>query len=74
MFLTYILRSYEFATNTSNETNNINFDDIGHESIVRLLLENGAGINAINKYNNTALILAVWAGKIISKYFQPKSL
>lgn len=34
----------------------------GYESVVKLLIENGADINAISIYNNSALILAIYKG------------
>lgn len=37
----------------------------GSESLVKLLIENGADINAVDKENNTALIIAINNGKII---------
>lgn len=38
----------------------INFTD--HENIVRLLIENGIELNTLNKFNNTALIVAIFEG------------
>lgn len=38
------------------------FYDTGHENIVKLLIENGADVNAVNMYNNTALILSLDQG------------
>lgn len=34
----------------------------GHEGIVRLLVENGANVNAVNKNLDTALILTIRSG------------
>lgn len=34
----------------------------GYESTVRLLIENGADVNIVNNFNNTALILAISEG------------
>lgn len=34
----------------------------GHESTVRLLIGNGANVNIVNKFNNSALILALYKG------------
>lgn len=34
----------------------------GHQEVVKLLLENGANINANNKHMDTALLLAVFTG------------
>lgn len=39
-----------------------NVTHTGHESIVELLLENGANIDAINMFNNTPLITAIFTG------------
>lgn len=41
------------------------FNDTGCDSIVRLLIENGANINTANDYNNTALIVAISRGSLI---------
>lgn len=38
------------------------FNDSGRKNITKLLLEHGADIDAVNEYNNSALIMAVWAG------------
>lgn len=40
---------------------------IGHEGIVRLLIENGADVNAVNIYRNSALNLAIVHGIIHTK-------
>lgn len=34
----------------------------GSESIVKMLIEHGADVNAVNNYNNTALLLAINSG------------
>lgn len=44
------------------------FTNSGSESMVKLLIENGAAINAVNKEeNNTALIIAISNGNINRK-------
>lgn len=35
----------------------------GPESLVKLLIENGADVNAFNIYNKTALLLSIISGK-----------
>ena len=36
----------------------------GHDNIVKMLIENGADIHAVDKDNNTALIATIYSGKI----------
>ena len=38
--------------------------DTGHESIVELLIENGADINVVNDLNNTAMLLSLDFGRV----------
>lgn len=45
----------------STEDLNVIFS-LGHENIVKLLLENGADINYVNEYNGTALAAAIYKG------------
>lgn len=40
----------------------IQFIDIGHEAVVRLLVDNGAMVNTLNKHNDAALSLALDKG------------
>lgn len=57
---------YDIVTNKSN------FGSPGHENVVRLLLESGANINAIDAYGRSALILAVQKGilQTLKKYLK----
>lgn len=41
----------------------VNSKFTGLERIVKRLIDNGADINHVNKYNNSALILAIQSGK-----------
>lgn len=45
-----------------SEIDNINLNDTGKESTVKILIENGADIDAINNANNSALILSIFGG------------
>lgn len=38
-----------------------------YENMMKLLIDNGADINAVNMYKNTALILAITKGKTRGK-------
>lgn len=38
------------------------FNDAGHEAVVRLLVENGAHVNTLNKHNDAAVNLALDKG------------
>lgn len=38
------------------------FNNTGHEGIVRLLIGNGADVNLVDQYNSTALIVALQEG------------
>lgn len=40
----------------------------GPESVIELLLQNGASANAINNLNNTVLILAIQSGESIDSF------
>lgn len=41
---------------------------VGEESVLELLIENGADINAANVYNNSALIISIKSGTILSNF------
>lgn len=47
------------ATNVDKD---INLNHVGSESILKMLLENGADVNAVDKANNSALIFALSKG------------
>lgn len=52
------------------------FNDVhitGHENIVRLLIENGADINAVNADNDSVFILAITEGIHRNMYFFKKN-
>lgn len=42
----------------------VQFDDAGHEAVVRLLVQNGAQVNTSNKHNDAALNLALNKGNL----------
>lgn len=46
-----------------------NLDVTGPESLIKLLIENGADVNAVNDVNNSALILAISNGKSYKIYW-----
>lgn len=53
---------YRTILNKIFKTNNYILFDTGNEGIAKLLIENGIELNTLNKFNNTALIIAIDEG------------
>lgn len=50
--------------NVKNDLNNAFYSGLGHSHIVELLIDRGADVNAISKYNDTAISFAAKNGII----------
>ena len=56
-------KKFLFLLMLSAKTNTINIINTGQKNIVTMLIENGADVHAVDKDNNTALIIALYQGK-----------
>lgn len=59
-FINYTFWEYQAQLRSPNIT--------GRESMVKLLIENGADVNAVNTHNHSALFLACKSGKFYGKW------
>lgn len=62
VFIHFLKTIYKTPSVCSKLINRIIQWHTGHESVVELLVENAVDLNILNKYNNTALMLAIFKG------------